>query len=290
MRILSRGIYSVIALLLLFAGYTLWQHNRSINAPDRQQLDVVLENSIQWLADHRESILGTQNPMLWKMIQRAGDITGDKRLTGLFSEYTQRYIANRPNNIWRPLFYPESWVPVRFENIAHLPYYNWHFIYAYTCDRDLATVPEIMAQNDPAFCDRHPLRPACVTHQMMGMLLLRNARCGDPETRDATIEILQERILSQLTWDPRIVDVTMQRVLMLVDSGAAERVKPVWLHRLIDAQQQDGGWSPFMPLLPLGGGKWLVLSNLPSIGAPISSFHMTAQGVLLFTLLTHPQS
>jgi hypothetical protein len=86
-----------------------------------------------------------------------------------------------------------------------------------------------------------------------------------------------------------VVDVYMQRVLMLVKSGAGGLVKPVWLQQLIDAQQPDGGWSGFMPLVPVGGGRSIGTNRLLSIGAPRSDFHITAQGILLFALLTNPQ-
>ena len=289
MRFLLRGVLVVIALMALAGGYSVWHNNRSVAPPDHDQLNTTLENSIRWLTNHRVKILDTSNPMLWRMVQQAGDISGDERLQALFADYAQRYLDMRSNNIWRPLFYPKSWVPVRFEEIADFPYYNWHFIYAYTCDRDLAKVPEIAAQNDPAFCDRHPLRPACVTHQMMGLLLLKRSQCGDQVQLGHSIETLQQRIHTQMTWDPRVVDVYMQRVLMLVESGAGDTVKPVWLQQLIDAQQPDGGWSAFMPLVPIGGGRSIGTSRLLSIGAPRSDFHITAQGVLLFALLTHPQ-
>jgi len=225
--------------------------------------------------------------MLWRLVQQAGDISGDTRLTSLFSDYKKRYLDNNPNNVWRPLFEPGSWVPIRFEDIASFPYYNWHFIYASTCDRDLGEITEIAAQNNPSFCDRYPLRPACATHQMMGLLLLKRSHCGDPEQLENTIAALQQRIYRQLTWDPRIVDVYMQRVLMLVESGAGDRVRPVWLKHLVNAQLPDGGWSPFMPLAPLGGGRSIGTSRLISIGKPESDFHMTAQGILLLTLLTN---
>jgi hypothetical protein len=147
-------------------------------------------------------------------------------------------------------------------------------------------VPEIAAQNESGFCDRHPLRPACVTHQMMGLLLLKRSDCGDTAELDATIRDLQKVIHRQLTWDPRVVDVYMQRVLMLVASGAADEVKAVWLKELIDAQLQDGSWSSFMPLLPLGRNTYIGTQKLLSIGTPKSDFHMTAQGVLLFAMLS----
>lgn len=291
MRFLLRGILAIIALLALLGAYLVWNNNRAVAPPNQDQLKTTLENSIRWLIDNQQSILDSNNPMLWRMVQQAGDISGDARLKALFANYAQSYLEKRPNNIWRPLFYPKSWVPVRFEEIANFPYYNWHFIYAYTCDRELEKVPEIAAQNDPAFCDhyQHRFRPACVTHQMIGLLLLKRSQCGDQAKLGSGIESLQQRIHSQLTWDPRVVDVYMQRVLMLVESGAADSVKPVWLHQLIDAQQPDGGWSSFMPLIPIGGGRSIGISRLPSIKAPKSDFHMTAQGILLFTLLTYPQ-
>jgi len=289
-RLLLRGILAAIALLALSGGYLIWNNNRSVAPPDQDQLNTTLENSIRWLTDHRAKILDTSNQILWRMVQQAGDVTGDTRLKSLFADYEQRYINKRPNNIWRPLFYPKSWVPVRFEEIADFPYYNWHFLYAITCDRDLGKVPEIAAQNDPAFCDQYQyrLRPACVTHQMIGLLLLKRSQCGDQVQLDSSIETLQQRIRTQLTWDPRVVDVYMQRVLMLVKSGAGDTVKPVWLQQLIDAQQPDGGWASFMPLIPVGGGRSIGISRLLSIGAPRSDFHITAQGVLLFALLANP--
>lgn len=58
--------------------------------------------------------------------------------------------------------------------------------------------------------------------------------------------------MTQLTWDVRVVDVYLQRVLMLVDSGARSRVKPVWLSRVLKAQSKDGGWSAFQALIQVG--------------------------------------
>ena len=66
-----------------------------------------------------------------------------------------------------------------------------------------------------------------------------------------------------------------------------ELVKPSWIRKLGDAQQIDGGWSHFEPLLPLGGGRYFGYGQkIFAIKQPLSSFHMTAQGILLFSLLT----
>jgi hypothetical protein len=72
----------------------------------------------------------------------SGRVTNDQRLRSLFAAYELHYLKDH-RNIWRPLFYPGTWVLVRFEDIASRPYYNLHFIYAILCDRELGTVPEI---------------------------------------------------------------------------------------------------------------------------------------------------
>ncbi len=290
MRKLLGGIGFITALLVLLYGYLFWKNNASVTAPERAELEATLENSIQWLEHNRDSVLTSSNPMLWYMIQQAAGVSGDQRLQRLFADYEQRYLKNRSTNLWRPLFYPGTWVPVHFTDIASFPYYNWHFMYAMICDSELGKVPEIAAQNDPAFCDGHPLRPACATHQLIGIRLMQRIECGDAAQLEDTVKQLQQRIRRQLLLDPRVVDVYMQRVLMLTESGASDLIKPVWIKNLIDAQQADGSWSEFEPLVPLGGGRYLGYGpKFFAVRQPSPSFHMSAQGVLLFALLTHPQ-
>ena len=287
MRKFLAGISLITVLIVLLYSYLVWKNNASVTALERTEIEATLENSIQWLEKNRDSVLDIGNPMLWYMVQQAADISGDQRLQRLFANYEQHHLQNRSANLWRPLFYPGSWIGVRFEDISGFPYYNWHFIYASLCDRDLEKVPEIAIQNNPDFCDRHPLRPACVTHQLMGIRLLQRSECGNPAQLDNTVGQLQQRIHRQLLLDPRVVDVYMQRVLMLVESGGGDLIKSIWIRNLVDAQQSDGGWSSFDPLVPLGGDRYFGFGpRIFAVKTPHSDFHMTAQGVLLFSLLT----
>lgn len=290
MRIALKGIALILLLAIAAYGYLLFQNIRTVAPATADALQTTFENSILWLKANREKVLADNNSILWSMIQRAGDISKDQRLVDIFNEYEQRHLKNNPNNMWKPLFYPGSWVPVRYQDIAAYPYYNQHFIYALLCDKELGTVPSIAAQNNPDFCDSHPLRPACVTHQLMGIQMLQRSHCGDVGELADTVSALQEKITHQLYYDPRIVDVTMQRVLMLVDTGAKDRVKPVWVQNLIEAQREDGGWSPFEPLISAGGGRYFGYDTFFRIKKPVSTFHMTAQGVLLFALLANQET
>lgn len=291
MRIALKGLGLLFTVLILIYGFLVFQNNQSVQPPLAEAIHNTFEKSIIWLENNRDTVLEENNPILWYMIQRASKISNDPRLRDIFNAYEQRYLKNNPNNIWGTFFYPNRWVPVRYEKIASYPYYNHHFIYALLCDKELEKIPSIAEQNHHDFCDSHPLRPACVTHQLMGIQLLQRSQCGDAEELANTAKILQKRIANQLYYDIRVVDVYLQRVLMLVDTGAMDLVKPSWIQNLIDAQLDDGGWSEFDPVIPLGGGRFFGYGQkFFAIKHPVSSFHTVAQGVLLFSLLDNQQT
>lgn len=278
-------------LAILFSGitaYLIWQNNRSLPAPTDDRIGETLENSIKWLTNNRDRIIQSNNPMLWHMIRKASDITDDARLKNLFSDWADHFFKPGVDNIWQPLFYQNTWVPFRTDQLNHLPAYNRFFVYGYTCDDELRQMPEIQAQLDPEYCTQYLFSPACETHQLMGLLLVQQSECIESERIKSIIGEMRSHILKKLVYDPRLSDAYMQRVLMLADSGAADRIKPVWITRLINAQQKDGGWSPFMPIIDLGDRRTIGLNNgKPRLDSPRSNFHMTAQGVLLFALLAH---
>lgn len=114
-------------------------------------------------------------------------------------------------------------------------------------------------------------------------------RCLDPHTAQQLVFALQEKIVRQLRWDSRVVDVYIQRVLMLAESGMTQKIKPVWLQRVLDAQLTDGRWGNFYPLLPVNGTHYLGLTNKLEIKEPKSDFHTTAQSVFLLCLLVNRQ-
>ena len=261
-------------------------NNAAMQPPDQARIEKSFGAGVAWLEANREHILSVPNQPLWWMVQQSAERTGNPILTSLFEDYRTRHLE-RGRTIWKPLFYPGRWVPVGRDELADLKDYQTHFLYAINCDPDLAAQPLIQAQLNANYCDQYPLRPTCVTHQLMAFRFMQRAHCGDAETTQAAIRKLQARLVRQLTWDPRVVDVYLQRVLMLVESGARESVKPVWLHRILDAQRSDGGWSEIDSLISFGDGEGSFGFNARGITGrrPVSSFHATAQGVFLMGLL-----
>lgn len=219
------SIAVLLALVVAYAGSQIWQNNRSIDTPSSRAVADSLAKAIGWLMANREAVLGENNPMLWRFIRTSADITGDERLQALFSDYKKRHLDPYLKNVWWHLFDTQSKVPVMLWQFEHLPDYNLYFIYGATCDPVLGKQQIIQNQNDPAFCaSYHSVSPACVTHQLMGVRLAQRRGCLDPHTAEQLVFALQEKIIKQLVWDPRVVDVYVQRVLMLAESGMSQKM------------------------------------------------------------------
>ena len=285
----KRFLAAFVALVILVVGvysWQTWRNNRDVSPVERQQILASFEAAVGWFEDNREKILQTDNPALWWMVQQAANLTGDARLLELFDSYHERYMGAQRRSYWRLLFNKNGWVPVHYEQIESLDDYQQLFIYAVTCDSDLANIALISAQLDPSWCDAYPFRPSCVTHQLVGLHLMQDRKCGDVAQIRAAIEILQMRVRDQLVWDPRLLDPYLQRVLMLLQTGAAELIKPVWLRRVADGIQEDGGWPPTRLIMDLPGKNDLIFTrNFIGLGHSKSSFHTTAQGLLIMAHL-----
>lgn len=286
MKFLIRVLVAALMAVIVGYGGLYYRNNRVVDPPRSGPVAGSLERAIGWVEANRAALLENPHAILWWMIGRAAEITHDARLVAAFDAYKTRYVANRRDNVWAPLVSPGSWVPVNDSYLNGLDYYQQFFLYAITCDAELGSIPAIRAQTDPAFCDRYPWKPACVTHQLMGQYFMQRSGCGDQGELQASMVQLQQRIRSQLAWDPRVVDVYLQRVLMLAETGAFSLIEPVWIQRILDVQRSDGGWSNVDPLFRVGGGRWFVLGERGiGFSNADSTLHATAQGLLLMALL-----
>ncbi len=278
------SLFLLFALIAVYAGLV-YQNNQTREPPDHTRIQAAQQAAIAWMNAHQADILAINNPALWWMLQQSAARSGDPSLQALFERYRQKYLQSG-KYMWEPMFNPGRWVPFKLEQVLSFDDYQIHLLYAINCDQELAQQPIIQEQLQSDYCASQPWRPACVTHQLIAMRFMQASDCGDAAATERTIAELQQRVVRQLTWDPRLVDVYLQRVLTLVESGRADAVKPVWLQRVLDAQRADGGWSNTQPLLTLPFGVSLGFSErLLSFAPPRSNFHATAQGLLLTSLL-----
>ena len=289
-QIFSRVIFFTCLLFLILCcgiGWKLWENNCAVQYPAQANIEQSLNRGIVWLGTNRANILTEENPMLWWMIKQSAELTQNATLLSLYGDYKQRYLDSNPRNVWVYLFDANARVLIDPHQLENVPDYNLFFLYASSCDSLLAQEPVVIEQLSPTFCDARMLSPACVTHQLMGLRIAQRYQCGDVGKINEASRQLQERILSQLFWDFRVVDVYLQRVWVMVESGAGDRIKPIWIQRVLSVQNADGGWSGFESLISLSNQRSLGFSSKGiDIGVNESNFHTTAQGVFLMSLLS----
>jgi hypothetical protein len=122
----------------------------------------------------------------------------------------------------------------------------------------------------------------------MGLRFVQKNHCEPDAETARTIEAVQSGILAELSWDYRVEDAYLQKVWTLIESGRRDKVKAVWVQRILDAQQPDGGWTGADVIMPLPGAMAMFWQGglHPRIGPrPQSNFHATAQGLYLMALL-----
>jgi len=282
--------FIAIVVCLIFAAYIygVYQNNREVSYPDKVQMQQQLDESVKWLIKNESHILSEVNPMLWWMLFETYKISHDERIAKLLEKYHKRN-KQVQHSVWAPLFDGNKQSYIDAYTVQNFPYYNQHFIYALNCAAKIEKeLPVVGQQNTPDFCHQaeYFYRPACTTHQLMGINFLFTKQCGFLVNIDEVSQSLQKDIINQLIWDIRVVDVYLQRVLMLLITGAESSVEPVWIQRVLDHQLADGGWGNFVSLLgPDEGSSFGFSAKGVSLGQEKSNFHTTAQGIYILSYL-----
>jgi hypothetical protein len=263
-------------------------HN-NIGDSDYSQVELnnAFNQSVNWLQQNNLTIQNEDNSMLWWMLIQAASIQHNETLDAIIAQYKTKNAARYENSAWSYLITGQSNPNIGIYSLGNPADYNIHFVYGFSCSRSLADEDIVKIQNQTDFCWRHhPVSPACTTHQLMAFRFMQRTGCEDQKFVADSITTLTGYIKQQSTYDFRMVDVYLQRVLMQIDSGHKENINPRWVKRILQNQYADGGWGGFQPLVPVGGGKYF---GFHTKGVGIrkleSSFHSTAQGVWLMALL-----
>lgn len=282
-----------IAFLLLAVSVTsifflqVWQNNRQVQPASHADINQHFLRSVTWLNSNYSNIENTQNPILWWMIKQAALTSGNDTLDNIYKKYKKNHLDVNPPNLSTPMF--DKFYRPRLPDISllsNLQPYHIFFFYSLSCDAELSSEPIIQKQLSSEFCSLHYLHPRCITHQLMGLRFMQRYQCGYDEVVNTTINELQEVVTSELTWDFRVGDAYIQRVLMLVDTGALNKVKPIWINNILNAQNDDGSWDDLHPILYVGNGNYFAhTSMLPKIKKAEADFHTTVQAIWLMSLL-----
>ena len=273
-------VAAVLAALLVFAaalivrfGPAQWDEQK----PTAAGLRAHWQASVRWMREHQDLALADGNPMLWRMVSNAAKLSGDPDLAELVRQHRTRYFTREPVDAWvlllDPDAQPRSTVPHRLEE---LPGYMKLFAYGMTCDVALGASDAVQHEMRLDLCRDNAARRAlrdskCVSHQLVGFMLAQQRGCGDA----AMTKQLQDRIVDELSIDFVVRDAHLQRALVLYWTGAPERVKPVWLNRMLRAQRADGGWDYDSQY-----SRWIS----PESEFAAANFHATAQALLVIAM------
>jgi hypothetical protein len=294
-----------LALLTSVLGLALHLGNREVAPPTLPERQASLTQAIRWALSNEAFIASNGNLPLWWMLHEAAVLSGDGDLQALVARQDRRILGVlHPGDPWARLL--NAAIPAIPGAIpeAHpaqdLEPYQQAFLSALTCggmDPRLAQPGAWRVDNQ---CRPNPaqalvLDKVCSTHQLMALMLWRRQGCGPQARSHSLADELRSDILVQLRWDPIVKDAYIQRVLTLYWSKGEAAVAPIWLHRVMAAQQTNGGWMGRVqfPELPETLQPWAVRQALarqwPAAFDPTAlgtDLHATAQGLLLMALAT----
>lgn len=288
------GVGMALTLVCMVGWSALLHHyNRPAAPVTREEAQHSVHAAIAWLQRNEGSVLREGNVPLWLMVRESARITHDPYLDELYRHFHRLYIERASMTPDRLMLDPDDHALLDFDALNDDPDYMQFIYYGLTCNPAFGAREAVQRGRDPHLClpaaASTLLQPPCATHQLVGYMFMREHHCEDPHQVDAQIARLQDRIVSELHVDFRLLDPYVQRVLMLYWTHAGQRVDPVWLRRVLDAQQPDGGWADQQDITTASSGWWMGFGGYGhswiSLHRQPSNFHMTAQALFLMSLV-----
>lgn len=277
---------TIAALAIAALSYGLFYTKNNSGGGELTAKDIQASHdaSVDWMLKNQQLLLDSHNPGLWEMVSKTIDLTDNKNLEALLKRYQSEHYSRYLQAPLRFQIYGENGnIDFRDVELHAFPYYNVLFMYGATCDSYLEQLLTVQQQLSADFCrSYYPISPACKTHQLMGFILLEKSNCQEPEQRKKVMNYLSKSIQTQLRFDFRVVDVYLQRAMMLLEMQRYDLINTSWINNIVRHQNIDGGWDDCMPLIPLGETKsFSICAKSFQVTQPDSIFHATAQGALL---------
>ncbi len=300
----AKTMLVLIVVLASLGALAVWHGNRDVtpvSMVDRQQS---FQRAVSWMRAHEAQILKENNVALWWFVQTAAERTGDEFLRDLVLRYLAAASADEMTvGPWKRMLLPKAEVVLDIASTRWMEPYQRFFYHALTCQPVVLDASDSNVFLQSNACHPQPTQvwlkdPVCTTHQLVGVMLLQRVGCARPDELATLESDLLADIHQQMQLDVVVKDAYLQRVLLLLWRGGPDQVKPVWLQRVVLAQQADGGWvgGRQFPEWPSWAQPWVIRSKLalwwPSHFNAVSSadFHASAQGLLIAALAITPAS
>ena len=288
---IKRIVFIVCCVPLIIYSVLLYNNNVPSAPVSHEDIERSFNRSVDWLVTNRLELYDAHNPYLWWMISEAKKNSKNPALSNVFQGYLLRIRENpgQAANPFNAIILPslQEPIPAVREITDYMEPYQAYLYYSFTCDNAWGNLDAVVQQHDPEFCWRHqPFSSACTTHQLLGNWYQKIYKCQRSEVLDSRIDKLRNYIYVQLFLDPRVVDVYLQRVLMLALTGDIDGISASWIRQILDAQLDEGGWNSNSPIFSLGSDDHIGFKTR-GIGRikNQATFHATAQGILLMSIL-----
>ena len=283
---------AIVGLLILFFftffGFVI-HNNFGDSDVAKHEVQEAFDKGVGWIINNKKEIENEHNSVLWWMLGEAATLSNNHDLLSTVNDYANNTTQRYENSPWSYLILKKEpdLSQLNPSLLLQLPDYNLHFIYGFSCNRELAELDIIKEQNETGFClKHHPISPACFTHQMMGFRFMQRSSCNRIKDIAEKLATLSGYVRFQSILDFRVADVYIQRVLMLRESNNSEKINQRWIRRILLHQRTDGGWGDFQPLIRIYENSYLGFTSRGiSVASPKSTFHATAQGIWLMALL-----
>ena len=290
-RWLGLGLAAMVVVSVLAIWYCEHLNRARVAALTPTEARASFDRASAWIQRNREATLRESNPMLWLFVRDASRLAGDAQLEALANTYQEQSARDNLSRFFFDSSGRDQARSARLDLSGWPDAYQALFAYGITCNGPLRFDPAVEQMLSPAACEAGHAwlrNPWCRTHQLMGLRFVQKNHCNPEEETARTIGTVQDGILSELRWDYRVEDAYLQKVWTLIESGRRSEVEPVWVRRILEAQEADGGWTGADVITPLPGGQALFWEGgmRPRTGPiPRSNFHATAQGLYLMALL-----
>jgi len=290
-RWLGLGLAAMVVVSVLAIWYCEHLNRARVAALTPTEARASFDRASAWIQRNREATLRESNPMLWLFVRDASRLAGDAQLEALANTYQEQSARDNLSRFFFDSSGRDQARSARLDLSGWPDAYQALFAYGITCNGPLRFDPAVEQMLSPAACEAGHAwlrNPWCRTHQLMGLRFVQKNHCNPDEETARTIGTVQDGILSELRWDYRVEDAYLQKVWTLIESGRRSEVEPVWVRRILEAQESDGGWTGADVITPLPGGQALFWEGgmRPRTGPiPRSNFHATAQGLYLMALL-----
>ena len=290
-RVLGLGLAAMVVVSVLAIWYCEHLNRARVAALTPTEARASFDRASAWIQRNREATLRESNPMLWLFVRDASRLAGDAQLEALANTYQEQSARDNLSRFFFDSSGRDQARSARLDLSGWPDAYQALFAYGITCNGPLRFDPAVEQMLSPAACEAGHAwlrNPWCRTHQLMGLRFVQKNHCNPEEETARTIGTVQDGILSELRWDYRVEDAYLQKVWTLIESGRRSEVEPVWVRRILEAQEADGGWTGADVITPLPGGQALFWEGgmRPRTGPiPRSNFHATAQGLYLMALL-----